>query len=297
MRKKSSSGKRMSNVRFLVITSIILLVVSIVISALLSDGDADDILAAAAIAVIVSLYITMLRILKYRNDPEKRLGNWNYFFLLSAFISGIMILAFAVMFQDGGAIILAIFFSLLAAAIIAITRGVKYKRSAKRLEKEQVRRYQERLISENKSYSEELKKKDQIISRLKKENSELSARRRETVVAASEPEYNDDDYEYRQEQRWQQEEDRKKAERLEDWYRQYVTIEVNFEYHYIDTEFNRDYWEYRSEDIHVSRREAMALIEAGEGAIIGRTGYSDRSKIRNVSYQVPFGLYDRPMGC
>ena len=96
------------------------------------------------------------------------------------------------------------------------------------------------------------------------------------------------------EQKWEREQEQIKKERLESWYSDYVTIEVSLDYHIKDSEYNRDYWDHRSEDIRVTRREAMALIQAGEGALLGRLGYSNRGNIRNVSIKPPYGLYDRP---
>ncbi len=107
-----------------------------------------------------------------------------------------------------------------------------------------------------------------------------------------------DDYESRDWERERQlEEERQKKIRLEDWYREYVTIDVYFDYHYIDREYNSDYWEHRNEEIRVTRREAMALIDAGEGAIMDKLCYNNRSLISNVSYNIPYGLYNRPLGC
>jgi len=100
-----------------------------------------------------------------------------------------------------------------------------------------------------------------------------------------------------QEQERRLEEEQRKSERLEDWYREYVTIDVDFEYHYEDSEYNSDYWDPRNHEIRVTRREAMALIQAGESAILNRIGYGNSSKIRNLSYQIPYGLYDRPWNC
>lgn len=95
----------------------------------------------------------------------------------------------------------------------------------------------------------------------------------------------------------QRREEEIRKERLENWYSEYVIIDVYFDYHYIDREYNNDYWERRYKEIRVTRREAMALIQAGESAIIGKLGYSNWGQIRNVSYQVPFGLYNRPGNC
>ena len=103
--------------------------------------------------------------------------------------------------------------------------------------------------------------------------------------------------ERQQEQMRRQEEEDKKKARLEDWYREYVTIDVDFQYHVKDSEYNQDYWDYRNEEIRVTRREAMALIEAGDSAIIGKLGYGNRGNIRNFKYKVPYGLYDRPWNC
>lgn len=108
-----------------------------------------------------------------------------------------------------------------------------------------------------------------------------------------------DDYRYeRERERERREEEQQRIKkRLEDWYREYVTIDVDFEYLCRNNDYNQeDYWDCRNEEIRVTRREAMALIEAGESAIIARLGYY-RPLIRNVSYQIPYGLYDRPWGC
>lgn len=120
---------------------------------------------------------------------------------------------------------------------------------------------------------------------------------RQTNEGRSSYDASDDQYEerYRERERERRmEEEQRKRERLEDWYRDYVTIDVDFEYHYIDSEYNSDYWEPRNHEIRVTRREAMALIEAGESAIISRIGYYRPSLIRNVRYQIPYGLYDQP---
>lgn len=93
------------------------------------------------------------------------------------------------------------------------------------------------------------------------------------------------------------EDEREKQKRLEDWYRDYVTIDVDLEYFCRDNEYNQeDYWDYRNHEIRVTRREAMALIEAGESAIISKLGYS-QSLTRIIRFQIPYGLYDRPWGC
>ena len=80
---------------------------------------------------------------------------------------------------------------------------------------------------------------------------------------------------------------------LQKWYEEYFTIEVYFNFHSVDSSENRDTWEPRSYDIRVTRREAMALIESGEAAIVGATTYP-RRLIRNVKYDTPYGLFDRP---
>ena len=139
---------------------------------------------------------------------------------------------------------------------------------------------------------------------MKNRNSEL--RKSQRIIHSPSQSQRQDWYEEEQrerreqfenEQRERQREDQRKAEILDRWYREYVTIDVTFEYHIINREYNQDYWEPRSDEIRVTRREAIALIEAGEGAIIGRLGYSNRSLIRNIGYKVPYGLYTRPYGC
>lgn len=160
---------------------------------------------------------------------------------------------------------------------------------------EQYRRVIEEVSDEQKRerYYERCEEKSR---REEREQREYEERQREKH--RNESQYNDfsDRYlerEIEMERRY--EEEQRKQERLEDWYREYVTIDVDLEFHCMDSEYNQDYWDYRNHEIRVSRREAMALIEAGEDAIISRAGYHcRRSLIRNVSYQIPYGLYDRP---
>lgn len=152
----------------------------------------------------------------------------------------------------------------------------------------------------NEHYFERCEEQERRSERQERERRAIEERQRDSQhnvergsFFSSDSQYND--YYLDRERNRREEEEQRKKERLEDWYREYVTIDVDLEYLCRDNDYNQeDYWDYRNEEIRVTRREAMALIEGGESAIIGRLGYHNRSLIRNVSYQIPFGLYDRP---
>lgn len=138
--------------------------------------------------------------------------------------------------------------------------------------------------------------------RQEREEREIEERKRESQhsverssFSSSDSQY--DDYCQNRERERREEDEREKQERLEDWYRDYVTIDVDLEYFCRGNEYNQeDYWDYRNHEIRVTRREAMALIEAGKSAIISKLGYS-QSLTRIIRFQIPYGLYDRPWGC
>ena len=297
-----SSRKKMSNVKFFIIALVISIVLVLAISFISSEGGVVP--AGLLVAVLVSLFLTLFRILKKSNDPDNRLGGWMYFLALFIFVTGILTLGMLLVTKEEGSIPVSLFVGLIISSIVSIIRSVKYGRREKKAEKERDRQLQEHLQRENKQYADELKRKDRIINDLRSRNSELQSSKRTVYTATSSSsssryndQYQEQQMERQREQMRRQEEEDKRKERLEDWYREYVTIEVSFQYHVRDAEYNQDYWDYRSEDIRVSRREAMALIEAGDHAILGKLGYGNWGLIRNFSYKVPYRLYDRPMGC
>ena len=294
----SSSGKKISNVKFFFILLFVSAAIAIAAGFLLSDEEA--LVVGLLISFFGSVIITLFRILKNSNDPDNRVGNWRYFFTLLLFTAGLLAFLSYAISQDEEAIVLAIIASFVISSIVSIGRSIKHWRQEKKAEKERKQQYQERLQRENRQYADELAKKDRIIRDLQSRNSELQQSQR-TVYSPSPStsRYRDNfaEQQREREREKQRQEDEKKKQRLEDWYREYVTIEVSFDYHIKDSEYNQDYWDHRSEDIRVTRREAMALIQAGEGALLGRLGYTNRGNIRNVGYKTPYGLYDRPWNC
>lgn len=299
---KSSALKRMSNIRFFLLVLIITIVIALAVAFLSSEEDSVPL--GLLVAFILSVFLTLFRILKKSNDPENRLGGWKYFFTMFVFVTGILSIGMLLVTQEEESIPVSLFAGLLISSIISIIRSVKYSRKEKKAEKERHQQYQEQLQRENRQYADELKRKDRIISDLRSRNAELQSDHRANHSQSSSSSssryqdiYLEEQMERQREQMERQKEEDRRKERLEDWYREYVTIEVNFQFHIKDSEYNQDYWDYRSEDIRVSRREAMALIEAGDSAILGKLGYSNWGLIRNFSYKVPYRLYDRPMGC
>ena len=295
----SSSKKKLTNFKFFVFVLIASVVIALGVAFALSDEEA--VIVGLLIAVIFSVYLTLFRILKHSNDPDNRLGNWKFFFTLSIFISGILVVALMLLTEEEETIPLSIIAGVFISSIISLSRGIKYRKQMKKAEKERNEQYQDQLQQKNRQYAEELEKKNRLIRDLQNRNSELQKGQRivnSPSSSSSSSRYQNEyqDRERERERERERDEEQKKKERLESWYQDYVTIEVNFDFHYKDSEYNQDYWERRSEEIRVSRREAMALIESGEGAIIGRMGYN-RGLIRNVSYKVPYRLYDRPWNC
>lgn len=285
----------MSNIRFFLLVLIVAIVIALAVAFASSEEDAVPL--GLLVAFVLSVFLTLFRILKKSNEPENRLGGWKYFFAMFVFVAGILSIAMLLVTQEEETIPVAVLAGLLFSSIMSIIRSIKYSRKEKKAEKERHQQYQEQLQRENRQYADELKRKEKIISDLRSRNSELQRDYRTNHAqssSSSSSRYQDD---YLEEQRERQKEEDRRKERLEDWYREYVTIEVNFQFHVKDSEYNQDYWDYRNEEIRVSRREAMALIEAGDSAILGRLGYSNWGLIRNFSYKVPYRLYDRPMGC
>ena len=292
---KTSSLKKMSNIRFFLLVLIVAIVIALAVAFVASEEDAVPL--GLLVAFVLSVFLTLFRILKKSNEPENRLGGWKYFFAMFVFVAGILSIAMLLVTQEEETIPVAVLAGLLFSSIMSLVRSIKYSRKEKKAEKERHQQYQEQLQRENRQYADELKRKEKIISDLRSRNSELQRDYRTNhtqSLSSSSSRYQDD---YLEEQRERQKEEDRRKERLEDWYREYVTIEVNFQFHIKDSEYNQDYWDYRSEEIRVSRREAMALIEAGDSAILGKLGYSNWGLIRNFSYKVPYRLYDRPMGC
>ncbi len=301
----SSSSKKLTNVKFFFIVLAVFIVIAFGIAFLFSDEEAFFV--GVLIAFATSVYLTLFRILKKSNDPENWLGNWKFFFTLLLFISGITVLGGMFISHDEESIPITLIVSIVITTIITIIRGIKHWRQGKKAEKLRKQQYQERLQRENSQYADELAKKDRIIRDLQSRNSELQ-RSRQSSSSSSTSQYNnwpqeeeerrqDEQWEREQEQKWEREQEQRRKERLEDWYREYVTIKVSFEYHIKDSEYNQDYWNHTNKEIRVTRREAMALIQAGEGALLGRLGYSNRENIRNVGFTTPYGLYDRPWNC
>lgn len=286
----------MTNVKFFLVVLVVTVVIVLAAAIGLMNADADTVVAGLLIAVVFSVFATLFRILKNSNDPDNRLGNWKYFFTLFVFLSGIIAAVTLYAFNDEEALPLSLVAGFVISSIMSIYRGIKHWHQKRKSEKQRDQQYQESLRQKNRQYAEELERKDRIIRDLKNRNSELQQSQRTGYALSSSHHQSDfeEEQRYREEQR---REEQRKREDLESWYREYVTIEVDFDYHYIDSEYNQDYWERRSEEIRVTRREAIALIEAGEAAIIGRAGYNNRSLIRNISYRTPYRLYDRPWNC
>ncbi len=293
----------MSNVKFFIVALIVLVVIVFAIAFALSS---EDVLGPGILAaVLVSVFITLFRILKKGNNPDNWLGGWKYFFALFIFVTGILTVGLLAVSQDEETIPVSILVGFVIASVMSLIRGIKHRGREKKAEKERNQQYQEQLQRKNQQYADEIEKKDRIINDLRSRNSELQNSRQSAYSGSSysssssryQDLYQEEQMDRQREQMRRQEEEDRKRERLDDWYRDYVTIDVDFEYHVVDSEYNQDYWESRSEEIRVSRREAMALIEAGDSAIFGKLGYANWSKIRNFRYKVPYGLYDRPMGC
>ena len=295
-KSSSSNKKKMTNVKFFIIVLIISLVITMAVAIGLDNGNEDTIQGGLLIAVVAAIYITLFRILKKNNDPENRLGNWKYFFAMCIFISGILIIGILFINEDEDAALFALMLGIFISAIISLWRAFKHWRKGKKATKERNRQYQDQLQRQNRQYAEELEKKNRKIRDLESQNSELQKSRR-TVYSTSSSQsqrYQEEQMGRQRDEQMEREREKRNKERLEDWYREYVTIEVNFEYLCRNNEYGGDYWDPRSEDIRVTRREAMALIEAGEGAILARIGYSNWSLIRNFSYKMPYRLYDHP---
>lgn len=299
--RKSSSPKKMTNIKFFILVLIVTVVIAFAVAFVFSEE--SIIMPGLLIALLVSVFLTLFWILKKSNDPWNRLGGWKYFFTLFAFVAGLLAIVMFLITKEEGSIPVSLLAGLLISSVISIIREIKHRSQEKKAEKKRNLQYQEQLRQKNRQYADELERKERIIKDLRSRNSELQSRHRTTYSPSSSSsssryydQYQEEQMDRQREQMRRQEEEDKKKERLEDWYREYVTIEVNYEYHIKDSEYNQDYWDYRSEDIRVSRREAMALIEAGDSAIMGKLGYGNWGKIRNFSYKVPFRLYDRPMG-
>ena len=306
---KSSSSKKMTNVKFFIIVLIVSSIVTVLVASAASQEDLIS--TGLLLSVLFSFFLTLFRILKNSNDPDNRLGNWKYFFMMFIFITGIVWLGllFTRRWDDvvpcfRKAIIVGLFI----ASVASIYRAIKpwhQKKKAEKSERERNLQRIEQLQNQNKQYADELQRKSRIISALQDRNSELKDELRTSGSSSSsssntsryQNQYYAEQIERQREESRKHEEAEKKNRRLEDWYREYVTIEVSYDYHFIDREYNSDYWERRSEEIRVTRREAMALIQAGEKAVLGRSGYHDLGKIRNISYKVPYGLYNRPWNC
>lgn len=300
----NSPKKEMSNVKFFFIALAVSVVIAIAFAIIISNEDAIPM--GLLIAGFVSVYLTLFRILRKSNDPEKRLGFWKYFIVLSIFVAGILSVVVVIISQEENSIPVSMIAGVFISFIIASIRGIKYRSQEKKAKKERERQYQERLQKENQQYADELRRKDRIIDDLRSRNSELQDSQRSSYSSSPSQssssqsstlyynQYQEAQMDNLREQMRRQEEEDRKKQRLEEWYREYVTIEVEFDYHIKDSEYNQDYWDYRDEEIRVSRREAMALIEAGDSAILGRLGYGNWGLIRNFRYKVPYGLYDRP---
>ena len=251
-------------------------------------------------AAAVSVYATLFRILKNANNSVNRLANWKYFLVLFVFVSGLIIIGGLLLGNEEESVPMGLVVGFLISSVVSVFRWIRHRRKERKDEKERSWQYQEQLERQNQQYANELDRKDRIISDLRNRNSEMQESRRTSSSSSSSgmsSQYQEWQMERQQEQMRRQEEEDRKKERLENWYRDYVTIDVDFEYHVKDPEYNQDYWDPRNEEIRVSRREAMALIEAGEGAILGRMGYGNWGNIRNFRYKVPYGLYDRPWNC
>ena len=258
----SKSNKKLSNFKFFIIFLLISVVVAFAIAYLLQDEEIISI--GLFVAFLASVFFTLFRILKNGNKPENWLGNWKYFLTLFFIITEIFFVGLLSINADGEIVSIALFFAFLISLISTMWRGIRHWRQGKKSEKERKQQYQERLQRENQQYANELEKKNRIIRGLENQNAELKKNQRssrQSVYYSSD----DDQWEREQEQKWEIEQESRKKQQLEDWYRDYVTIEVSFDYHIKDSEYNQDYWERRSEDIRVTRREAMALIEGGEG--------------------------------
>ena len=292
----------MSNIKYFIIVLVISTVVALAIASTSSSEDAFPL--GLFIAFFLSLYLTLFRILKKSNDSDHRLGFWKYFFVLALFVSGILALVILLITQEESTVPASVIAGVIISFIIASIRGMKFRKQERSAKQERERLSNELLQRQTQKYADELKKKDRIIEDLRNRNSELSKNQQSSRSSsfAQSSSYNYDRYQEEQmerqrEQMRRQEEEDRKQQRLDDWYREYVTIEVEFDYHIKDSEYNQDYWDYRDEEIRVSRREAMALIEAGDSAIFGKLGYGNWGLIRNFRYKVPYRLYDRPWGC
>lgn len=292
----------MSNVKFFFIALVISTVVALAIASTFSSPDAFPL--GLIIALLLSGYITLFRILKKSNDPDHRLGFWKYFFVLALFVSGILALVVLIITQEESTVPASVIAGGVISFIIASVRGMKYRKQERSAKEERERLSKEQSQRQIQQYADELKRKDRIIEDLRNRNSELRKNQQTSRSSSSAQSssnnydrYQEEQMERQREQMRRQEEEDRKQQRLDDWYREYVTIDVEFEYHIKDSEYNQDYWDYRDESIRVSRREAMALIEAGDSAIFGKLGYGNWGLIRNFRYKVPYGLYDRPWGC
>lgn len=301
---KTSSNKRMTDVKFFIIVLIISVVIALGLAFVFSSGEDAPVPSLLVASLVISVYATLLRILMKANNPDNRLVNWKYFLALFVFVSGLLIIGGFLIGNEEGTIPLSLIVGFLVSSILSIVRWIKHRREVRKAEKERNQQYQEQLQRQNQQYADELKRKDRIISSLQSRSSESQESRRSSSSSYAPSsssgysrQYEEMQMERQREQMRRQEEEDRKKERLEDWYREYVTIEVDFEYHIKDSEYNQDYWDYRDEEIRVTRREAMALIEAGDGAILGRLGYGNWGNIRNFRYKVPYGLYDRPWNC
>ena len=306
-KSSSSKNKKMTNFKFFIIVLIISSIVTVAIAYAASKE--DYVSSGLLFSVLFSFFLTLFRILKKSNGPDNRLGNWQFFFTLFVFVTGIVGLGlfFSTRFDVIPSFRNAMIVGLIISSVVSIYRAIKplhQKKKNEKLDRERKQQQIEQLQNQNKEYADELRRKNQLISSLQGKNVELAEELR--THGSSSPSSNRSSYqnqyyaeqlERRQEERRKQEEEERKSRLLEDWYREYVTIEVSFDYHYVDSEYNTDRWERRSEEIRVTRREAMALIQAGKEAIMGRTGYHNLGSIRNISYQLPYRLYDRPWNC
>lgn len=299
-----SHNKKMSNVKFFFIVLILSVVLSFAVGFFFSDE--EIFVGGLLVGFLASIYLTLLRILKNCNAPDNRLGNWKYFFTLFLLLVGLFVFLCFIFNQDEETVALSLFAAFVLSSFVSIWRGIKHWYQQRKAEKARKQQYQDRLQRENRQYAEELEKKNRIIRELQNRNSESQRRQQSTNSSqsqydswrkAEEERRRDEQWEREQDEKWEREQNQRKQRMLEDWYNEYVTIDVYFEYHIKDSEYNQDYWDRRNEEIRVTRREAMALIQAGEGAIIGRLGYNNRSNVRNISYKVPYGLYNRPFGC
>lgn len=271
------SIKSLSNLKFFILVEALALLLSCGLGVLVNSALPMLYLIPAA------AYITLIRMIRHDGYAGKRMGWFWYALLMGAAIFA-PFLVLSIMFN--GVLIAAYGFAIsgIAALIITTRRSVTYKRSLKKAEEERRKRIA----------AEEAAKKRAAEERRRREQEEAQAYRnssRSREYSDFSPAYSGS---YRREEDIYEREERKRRERLEDWYRDHVTIEVNFDYFMRNNDYGDDYWDHRSEELTVSRREAQALVQAGPEAIISRCGYSNRELIRNISFRTPYGLYDQP---